>query len=405
MTGSLAITFSLIGGVSTFIIIYFSLVITKFQTYSWEFYILIALVLLNPMIWIMSNRYMPDLMGLSLFISSFYFFTCRNKNRYLIAGFLSGLLLGTRLSYFPLLLFPYIKTILSSNKKENTDLILSSLIGCLVWLIPMTFITGPYELFSVAQNQTVGHFSDFGGTMLTENSWFNRLKYFFHTIWSDGLGGFWSGRTTLTIYISISIIPMLFFSYQWASKELANNKTIKLLIFSILLYALWALCFQNVIYKSRHVMPIVFLLIILLSYGQSYIAAKSLQYKFLSFIFLIPLALLSINLSIQHKSPTAISKIKDYLLTSNNDITVITNPLVNYYLTSSGIDTEFIDIENNINGFKNEVDGSRNYIMIGSYHKLIDNNFTVSDDTTFYHNPYVNRMWSTISLYHLELKK
>ena len=49
---------------------------------------------------IMSNRYMPDLMGLSLFIVSFYFLTHDNKKNVLIGGFIYGLLLGTRLSFY-----------------------------------------------------------------------------------------------------------------------------------------------------------------------------------------------------------------------------------------------------------------------------------------------------------------
>ena len=50
--------------------------------------------------------------------------------------------------------------------------------------------TGFDNLVYLAQNQTVGHFTDYGGTILTENHWLIDLNIF-HTIWSDGLGGYW----------------------------------------------------------------------------------------------------------------------------------------------------------------------------------------------------------------------
>ena len=41
VTGSLANTFSIIGSMATFIIIYFSILLTGFKQYSWQFHILI----------------------------------------------------------------------------------------------------------------------------------------------------------------------------------------------------------------------------------------------------------------------------------------------------------------------------------------------------------------------------
>ena len=42
--------------------------------------------------------------------------------------------------------------------------------------------------------------------------------------------------------------------------------------------------------------------------------------------------------------------------------------------------------------------------MIGNFKNKIPDNFEIIYDSTFYHNPYVNQMWSTITLYKL-LKK
>ena len=211
ITGSLANTFSIIGSLSIFLIIYFSVLLIKPKQNLFNYSFIILLFFLNPMFTIMSNRYMPDLFGLSLFVVSFYFLTHNNKRNVLLGGFIYGLLLGTRLSYFTLLLVPYIYIFYKRNRKTSLQLILTSLAGCLIWLIPMIIVTGFENLVYLAQNQTVGHFTDYGGTILTENHWLYRFKYFFHTIWSDGLGGYWIGRSNITLISSLFLLPILFY--------------------------------------------------------------------------------------------------------------------------------------------------------------------------------------------------
>ena len=399
ITGSLANTFSIIGGLSIFIIIYFSLLIVKHHKFSLEYFSLIIIILLNPMFILMSNRYMPDLMGLSLFVASFYFLTHNSSKENNIGGFMYGLLIGTRLSYFPLLIIPYIIIFNRKNLKETIRLFLYTLFGCLVWLLPMIWLTGFQDLIYLAQNQTFGHFNDYGGTFFTEYNWSNRFFYFFQTIWSDGLGGYWPGRSSLTILLTLSSLPCLFFSLLWIKRNINNEKNILILFLSILMYSIFALYFQNVIYKSRHVMPIVYFLVLLIPFSLHAIK-RTLFYKITFVIYFVSLLILSVNITIQHKEPTAISKLGTYFRSLGEPITIATNPLINYYLTSTGIQTTFINIEN-INEIKNSNSFKKNTFMIGDFHELIANNVQIQRDTSFYHNPYVNRMWSTINIYTL----
>ena len=402
LTGSLANTFSIIGSIATFIIIYFSILLTGFKKYSWQFYILILLLIINPMFWIMSNRYMPDLLGLSIAIASFYMLTSNKSKNINIGSLLFGILLGTRLSYFPLLLIPYFRLFIRGDMNSNLLLIFFMVTGFLIWFIPMLWLTGLQDLLHAAQNQTIGHFSDFGGTIITENSWYNRIKFFIHTIWSDGLGGYWLGRSIYTLWLSLLMIPMIILSYKWILKELSNNRRIKILFLSIIIYSVWALCFQNIIYKSRHIMPIVYFIIILFSLGQIYISHSKKYLKIFTIIFLLLLTIISSNLIIQHKSPNAIAKIGDHLNSIDSPITVLSNPLINYYLTSTGLQAKFVSIENeNVIKQINMDTDSRRVVMIGDYHHILDDKFTINLDKVYYHNPYVNRMWSTIKIYSL----
>tara|TARA_Y100001970_G_C14129561_1_gene800891 strand:+ start:210 stop:566 length:357 start_codon:yes stop_codon:yes gene_type:complete len=105
---------------------------------------------------------------------------------------------------------------------------------------------------------------------------------------------------------------------------------------------------------------------------------------------------ITINLAIQHKEPTAISQIGQYLNKKNEPLIIISLPLINYYLKSQNLMAEYIDVENNttINLSMND---NRPIFIIGNITNAIKNLDIVSD-TLFYHNPYVNRMWSQIYL-------
>jgi len=400
ITGSLANTFSIIGSLSIFLIIYFSVILIKPKEDSFNLSFVILLFFFNPMFTIMSNRYMPDLMGLSLFIVSFYFLTHDNKKNVLIGGFIYGLLLGTRLSYFTLLLVPYIYIFYKQNKKTSLQLILTSLSGCLIWLIPMIIITGFDNLVYLAQNQTIGHFTDYGGTILTENHWLDRFKYFFHTIWSDGLGGYWIGRSNITLISSLFLLPILFYSCKKILNDPMSYKKVHMLIISVILYSIFIMFFQNIIYKSRHVMPVVFLIIFLISVAHTNSKNFSSFYKLILVIYLLTISIISTNLSIQHRELTAVAKLREYLISYKSDIKIFTNPLINYYLTSTGVKVNFINSDNASKVKIKDLEDQK-IIMIGDYHEKIDKDIIAIKDTAFYHNPYVNRMWSTINVYKL----
>ena len=59
-SGIMGICFSIIGGLSTFFIIYYLLRIFNTGLKSYEGAYIVLLIFLNPLFWLMSNRYMPD---------------------------------------------------------------------------------------------------------------------------------------------------------------------------------------------------------------------------------------------------------------------------------------------------------------------------------------------------------
>ena len=79
----------------------------------------VFIIFFNPLFWLMSNRYMPDLMGLALLTIILYQLIRRSDNlRSLYIGyFLSGLLAGTRLSYLPILIIPFFNQLIKNKNR------------------------------------------------------------------------------------------------------------------------------------------------------------------------------------------------------------------------------------------------------------------------------------------------
>ena len=72
LTDNIALTFSLIGSISTFIIIYYCDKIWQFYFQKQSLFF-ITILFFNPFMWLMSNRYMPDLFALSLLVTGTYY--------------------------------------------------------------------------------------------------------------------------------------------------------------------------------------------------------------------------------------------------------------------------------------------------------------------------------------------
>ena len=403
---SMGISFSVIGAISTFIIIYYSLYLANTEIKSPEGVFMAFIIFFNPMIWLMGNRYMPDLMGLALALAILYFFILpqSNKNKLFFGFFLTGVLLGTRLSYFPLIIIPFFK-----NLQEGLSLkkICYFVLGVAIWLIPLILLEGFDSLIESARKQTLGHFTEFGGTVITESNWLDRLLYTIESVWSDGLGGYWIARSWQTMFFSFFLVILIAVGIYTIIKNWRHEKYLRRIIRCIILYFLWVLFFQNVIYKSRHILPILLLFFIILTIGIEFIVKKkSMKLNIIAIIFSLSLIQITGKLVFDHKKPVAISQLKDDIVNNYTHKTIISTPLINFYLQIHNIDATFINVFN-ANQLV-ELHDSLNQesaIVVGNFTQLLPLKFNVIKLKTYYHNPYVNRMWSKIETFSLIYKK
>ncbi|MBH10520.1 MAG: hypothetical protein CMG74_09275 [Candidatus Marinimicrobia bacterium] len=399
-TNSLGVTFSLLGGSSIFFIILFTLKFCNIQLNTLKGFLFTIIIFFNPILWLMGNRYMPDLMGLAVLVSSLYLLTYRRTAKlYQPIGYLLiGILAGIRLSYLPFLMVPFIYHLIG-NKERVRNLLLFNL-GIALWFIPLIWISGFENLYLVATKQTIGHFSDFGGTIITENNWYDRFINLFRSIWADGMGGYWSDRSWQTLILSFPLGFLLFRGAVGFIENFRNDKIQILLFVSVIVYIIWIFFFQNIIHKSRHVLPIIIFLFFLLNIGKDNILIKkSIFENILLGLFFLSLINVTLTLVIQHKKPTAVSKLKDDILDSPVYKTVLSIPLINYYLAKNGVDAEYLSVENQadlnmINSFNKD-----SILVVGNFAHLFQNSFQQVHEKIFFHNPYVNRMWSKIETY------
>lgn len=422
LLGRYALAFSLLGGISTFTIIYFTLKIARIEIHTLLGKIAIYVISITPLLWLMSNRYMPDVMGVACLVASLYFLTKEDRikakvlRNVCIGFFLAGLLTGIRLSYLPLLL-----PTLSCNFKHPNRLrsLVFGLQGILIWLIPLVWITGWGTLIDAAQIQSHGHFSEFGGTVSTNPDYLLRITKIFESLFADGFGLFWLGRNPITACTTILLIGILVY-FSWYNKQLLveklhfiKNSILNPIFLGCILYLVWIFFVQNVIYKSRHILPLLPFLSLGIAYTCNGIVTKpdsksttdrnwskgrsSLSWSIVT-IFLICFSYVTFHTVIQHTKPTAIAQIHQYIrqkqVAQDKKLNIVSVPLIKYYLASQGVDANFITI-------KDETDFAKlNQIESGLY--VIGSPLPKREpitETIFYHNPYVNRMWSELSLF------
>jgi hypothetical protein len=414
LTGNFSISFSIIGGVSLFFIIYYLLRLLSLPLLSLEGILVTLFIFFNPMIWIMSNRFMPDLAGLAVMIAAFYYLipdSYRTNDIYR-GWFLTGILAGVRLSYMPFLIIPCFYAFFTRKKYFLSLAFFIS--GIIVWLLPMILHSGGLsELIQLGIVQTKGHFYDFGGTMFTENNWVMRILRMIQAIWADGLGGYWIDRNFALVFNSVGIILTLIFGFFIMLSFNHPRQKILVLLLSCALYALWVLFFQNIIYNSRHILPLIPFLSILIAYGIIYFLVNFnfLYVKVLMLTFLLFNIFLTVVLAVQHTYPTAVAQVKDYLINksiTDDKLTIVSIPLVNDFLEAQRVNALFIPVHQDsiqeaktrIRSLKQE---KQRFIMIGDLNGLISDKPV--NRLHFHHNPYVNRVWFDLNVYEYNLNE
>ena len=392
LTDRYAVAFAVLGGVATFGIIYFALGIAQIKITTPLGVIAVLLLFFNPLLWLMSNRYMPDAMGVACVLACCYFAAKRESDKAGLGFFIAGISLGVRLSYAPMLLVPLLLRL--KERGPRLQFVAAGAAGVAVWLIPLIAITGWTELTKAAQTQTQGHFADFGGTVATESDFALRSIGLFESIWADGFGLYWEGRHVVTACTTVALLGILVANWRAVDRSVLLSAP----FIGCILYLGWILFFQNVVHKSRHVLPLVPFLTLILAFACAQIATQGPRFfRLVVIAFFFCYGYVTLHLVVQHKKPTAIAQIHQYLAAKKSDVLHIASvPLIKYYLASQALRAVYMPIrdQGDLEAL-DALDDTAELVVIGS--PLQDR--VPKATKTFYHNPYVNRMWSELTVY------
>ena len=400
-TNSIKITFSIIGGVSIYLIILFSEKIYYLLTED-KNRLLSLFIFFNPFLWLLSNRYMSDLFGLAVLIIGVYYLLdyVANKQKLSINLMLVffGILIGVRVSFAPFFIPAIIYLLINDSTYRNCVSIFILSISIFIWLFPLILTTGLDNFVNLFFKHFNGHFFDWGGSVLSDNSTFcMRFIKIFESLWADSLGGWWLNRHWSTLLLSSFWIFFLLITLVRIN-QFNIRKEVYLIISCIIVYFLWIYFFQNIIYKPRHVIPLIPFILMFLSYGISQYFNHSNLYRFIIASFLLCLLFITINLTWQHQSPTALSQLKTYLINNKSNLKVLySSSLINSYIKKhvGGESIVYLDEKSRDRLYK-YYNQDYNIFSTINIDKILDQK---GKKETFFHNPYVNRLWPRLKLY------
>lgn len=406
-TGSYALAFSALGGAGLFVLVHAALSLLRWRASEPRGIILILLFFFNPMLWLLGNRYMSDLSGAALLYASFLFLASDapgGRRRFIAGCFLAGLQAGWRLSYWPFLAVPLAAGLLRRGGRTERFLALAA--GVLVWLVPFVAVSGWDNLLAAARPQTAAHFAATGGTYVTESDWSLRLLRPLGHLWTDGLGAWWPDRHPVTLVVGAGAAILLAFGVFRMLREGPGTR-LRLLFLASAVYAAWILLFQNVVHQTRHVLPLVPPLLMLLAKGAEEVASAAgrgrrfrLPAAGLLLAFLGAYAFVGVTLARQHMRPAAIAQVLGHLKQEPPapEAIVVTAPWVQKCLTAQGFRAEFLAVETpgELEALA-RLDPSRPVVTVGDYSDRIGR--PVRERRTYYHNPYVNRLGARIEVF------
>ncbi len=245
----------------------------------------VILFLINPLCWLQAERPTSDAMGLFFILSSANILCgvlASNTSLYpdsrrfgkgarllFWGSFVFGIGLGVRLSYFPfitLVVYAVYDQVVQDRQATSRTVfcgLAGFVSGVCLWLLPQIAITGWRPLLHNGLSFSHGHFTDWGGSAFTFWGW-NRTVCLARSLWRYGLGGWWPGASLLNVFPSLVMLFGVFYAVKQRSTGLLYPW--RFLAVYAAPYLIWLLIGQNVS-NTRHVLPIIPALLILISFG------------------------------------------------------------------------------------------------------------------------------------------
>jgi hypothetical protein len=234
------------------------------------------LALASPFLWLSSEKCSSDITG-TAFVTAGLF--CAAKARRAASRELAhalrttalivlGLGLGARLSYFPFAIGCLVAIAAEEGRlRAFAARLRDLLVGIVVWLVPLIVVAGAGPLVVQTRIQALGHFTRWGGSVLTVSSPTERLYGLVWGAWANVLGGAWPDAPRLRWLGAPILVALLVFALRSAFPLRAVARRHPEIVISSLLYLGWAALGQNIAFKPRHLLPLTPVLVVALARG------------------------------------------------------------------------------------------------------------------------------------------
>jgi 4-amino-4-deoxy-L-arabinose transferase-like glycosyltransferase len=235
------------------------------------------LFVVNPACWLQAEKAFSDASGLFVVMTAAYvgWRACEADAKpyhWFLGSLLLGLGLGVRLSYAPLLLswaglWLYLYGQPAPRPASLSDGCYGLIVGVGLWLAPQLALSGGIELLHDGLAFTSGHFSQWGGTLVSSamsqhQQWVYRVTMFTWGLLAYGLGFWWTDTSLLRILPSLVMLLAL----GLACRHPRWGKTTGFLLLYTLPYSLWILIGQHAD-QPRHLLPLIPVALMMLALG------------------------------------------------------------------------------------------------------------------------------------------
>jgi hypothetical protein len=168
--------------------------------------------------------------------------------RPLAAGALAGLMLGARASYWPLA-----ASFVAVAWRERRALA-GLAAGVVAWAAPFAAVVGPVRLVALGRVHVVGHFTAWGGSIVTRPSLVERAGAFARDLAYDGVAP--------SLPLLGAVIALGLFG-AWRRRP-PRSRVVAIVA---LPYAAWVFVAQNVVEQPRHLLPLIVLALLAVAWA------------------------------------------------------------------------------------------------------------------------------------------
>ncbi|HTY95871.1 MAG TPA: hypothetical protein VMB91_02440 [Solirubrobacteraceae bacterium] len=217
----------------------------------------VAAMLLQPFAWLpwlLGSGALSDATGVALVAAAFALFAGlpgegdrEARSWPLAAGVALGLGLGVRASYWPFAVALAVAVFRGDAPRWKPALGFAA--GLAAWGVPFVSVVGARRLAELGRTHLVGHFEQWGGSVVTRPDPLLRLGACARALFYDGLAPWWPAALGLALVVGVAV------ALTPAGKRWRPAWTRAALM--LVPYAAWAFLAQNVVEQPRHLLPLV----------------------------------------------------------------------------------------------------------------------------------------------------